>query len=175
MGKVSGVYKILNTATGDFYIGSSKNVLMRWANHKCSSTWKRNPNNPLYKDFQKYGLDKFSFQIIALVEPEHLTQVEQEFIELLRPTYNDRRSKGRNVERYKESNRKYRQSDKCREAQRKAHRKYYNQFCLYNGETLTLNALAGRFFKAGIEHPTLEAKKYLLDQDLPSSREENEK
>lgn len=28
-------------------------------------------------------------------------------------------------------------------------------------ETLTLNALTARFSRAGIEHPTLEAKKYL--------------
>ena len=33
MNKISAVYKITNTITGDFYIGSSKNVKKRWTNH----------------------------------------------------------------------------------------------------------------------------------------------
>lgn len=41
MNKVSGVYKITNTVTGDFYIGSSKNVKRRWTEHKCPSNWKK--------------------------------------------------------------------------------------------------------------------------------------
>ena len=32
---ICAVYKIINTITGDFYIGSSKNVKKRWAEHKC--------------------------------------------------------------------------------------------------------------------------------------------
>ena len=50
--RVSGVYKITNTITGDFYIGSSKDVKNRWACHKCKSKWKRYTNNPLYKDLE---------------------------------------------------------------------------------------------------------------------------
>lgn len=30
MEKICGVYKITNTVTGDFYIGSSKNAKQRW-------------------------------------------------------------------------------------------------------------------------------------------------
>ena len=44
MEKISAVYKITNKITGDFYIGSSKDVKIRWAHHKCKSTWKNNPN-----------------------------------------------------------------------------------------------------------------------------------
>lgn len=33
MNKISGVYKITNTITGDSYIGSSKNVKDRWKAH----------------------------------------------------------------------------------------------------------------------------------------------
>ena len=65
MKKVSGVYKITNTVTNDFYIGSSKNVRSRWVSHKCPSTWKKCPNNPMYLDMQKYGTDKFEFEILA--------------------------------------------------------------------------------------------------------------
>ena len=58
--------------------------------------------------------------------------------------------------------RKYHRSDKGRKIDIKARNKYNNQLCSYSGETLTLNALSARFYRDGIEHPTKEAKKYLL-------------
>ena len=58
---ICAVYMITNTITKDFYIGSSKNIKQRWAEHKSQSTWKRHPNNPMYLDFQKYGLDEFDY------------------------------------------------------------------------------------------------------------------
>lgn len=178
MNKISGVYKIINTVTGDFYIGSSKNVEDRWVKHKCPSTWKNKPNSQLYKDMQKYGTDKFDFQILAEVEPGYLKQVEQEFIETLKPAYNSNNAKGLDIERWKKAkkeysqsekgkevlkkaNKEYSQSEKGKEAQRKSNKKYFHQLCFYNGETLTLNALRQRFQRAGIEHSTVEAKKYL--------------
>lgn len=93
MEKISAVYKIVNTVTDDFYVGSSKNVFRRWADHKCPSMWKQLPNSQLYRDMQKYGVDKFRFRILAPVMEEYLKQVEQEFIDMLKPTYNDRRAK----------------------------------------------------------------------------------
>ena len=79
-----------------------------------------------------------------------------------------------NIERYKdyqkeyqkEYQKDYQKTDKYKEYMKEYHRKYdkeyHNQLCSYNGETLTLNALSQRFSKAGIEHPNIEAKKYLL-------------
>ena len=186
--KICGVYKITNTITNDFYIGSSKDVKRRWAAHKCKYTWKRLPSNPLYKDMQKYGVDKFAFEIIEEVEPEQLKEMEQQFIEKLQPTYNQINANGwdferrkeynkeyKKTEKYKEYNKEYQKSDKFKEYQkeyqktdkgkkshRKAQKKYKNQLCCYNGETLTLTALSTRFRRAGIDHPTLEAKKYLI-------------
>lgn len=52
--KISGVYKITNIVTNDFYIGSSKDVKNRWYQHKYSLKWKEQPNSPLYKDMKKY-------------------------------------------------------------------------------------------------------------------------
>ena len=65
------------------------------------------------------------------------------------------------------------ESDKYKESHKKASKEYYyrnteiqkqysNQLCSFNGETLTLAALSTRFRRAGIEHPTIEAKKYLV-------------
>ena len=168
MEKICAVYKITNTITGDFYIGSSKNVKERWREHKCPSTWKKCPNNPMYLDMQKYGLDKFEFQILEVVEPDELKVTEQKFIELLKPAYNDRNANGFDFERYKESQKEYQKeyqkSEKGKESRRKAVNKYDNQLCIYNGELLTLCALSTRFRKAGIPHPVLEAKKYLLNK-----------
>ena len=158
MNKICAVYKITNTITGDFYIGSSKNIKNRWMSHKKPSTWNKCPNNQLYLDMQKYGVDKFVFEILEEAEIEQLKEKEQWFIELLKPTYNNNNAKGWDIERRKEYNRKYNKSDKCKEYRKQ----YYNQLCLYNGETLTLKALSMRFMRKGIDNPTAEAKKYLL-------------
>ena len=179
MNKICAVYKITNTITGDFYIGSSKDVKQRWRNHKKPSAWKKFPNNPMYLDMQKYGIDKFEFEILTEVEADSLKELEQQFIEMLNPTYNNYNANGWDIERYKETSKEYqkeyRKTDKYKEYhkqyektdKRKKYKKqydkeYYNQLCCYNGETLTLNALRQRFRRQGIDHSTAEAKKYLI-------------
>ena len=179
MNKISAVYKITNTITGDFYIGSSKDVKRRWRAHKKPSTWKRYSNSQLYQDMQKYGTDKFEFEVIAEVEESFLKEKEQQFIETLKPTYNKKRANGLDIERYKETKKEYRKSDKGKESHRKAQKKYqksdkfkeyqkeyHSQLCSYNGKTLTLGALYIRFLRKGISNPTQEAKKYLLEQSI---------
>ena len=160
--KICGIYKITNTITGDFYIGSSNDVKHRWACHKCPSRWKQYPNNQMYIDMKKYGVDKFEMQIIAEVEADKLKETEQQFIETLKPTYNQMNAKGLNIERRKKYNKEYEKTDKRKKSRKKYNNKYDNQLCCYNGETLTLAALAARFRKAGIPNPNIEAKKYLL-------------
>ena len=162
MNKISAVYKITNTITGDCYIGSSNDVKRRWAAHKKPSSWKRYSNNQLYQDMQNYGIDKFDFQVLEEVEIGQLKEKEQQFIEKLNPTYNNINAKGWDFERYKEYKKEYQKSDKGKKSHRKANKEYNNQLCCYNNETLTLCALRERFKKQGIEHPTQEAKKYLL-------------
>ena len=175
MKKISGVYKITNTVTGDFYIGSSKDVKSRWTQHKRQSTWNKCPNSQLYKDMQEYGKDKFVFELLEEVEAEKLKEKEQYFIETLKPSYNNYNANGFDFERYKkhkkEYNKEYNKSDKRKkynkeyektDKRKKAKKEYQNQLCIYNGETLTLCALRTRFRRQGIPHPQIEAKKYLL-------------
>ena len=183
MNKISAVYKITNTVTNDFYIGSSKDAKKRWVAHKCPSSWNRYPNKQLYQDMQKYGVDKFEFQVIEEVEACSLKEKEQYFIETLKPTYNQMNAKGLDIERRKEYNKEYnknyqkeyQKTDKYKkyhkeyqktDKYKKSHKEYNNQLCCYNGETLTLNALSKRFKKLGIVHPIQEAKKYLLEQSI---------
>lgn len=97
----------------------------------------------MYQDMKKYSADKFTFEILAEAEVVSLKEAEQQFIEKMHPTYNNRRAKGWDIE---------------------IQNKYNNQLCLYNGETLTLNALSMRFRRRGISNPTTEAKKYLLNK-----------
>lgn len=173
--KISGVYKITNNITGNCYIGSSKNIKHRWLCHKSPSRWKIYANNPLYLDFQKYGLVNFSFEIVE--ETTNLHEREQYFIDLLKPTYNSNRANGWDFERYKKRQKeylqsaevkdhykKYQQTEKCKNISRKSTKKYYNRLCLYEGKTMTLGTLSNKFQKQGIPHPTLEAKKYLLGE-----------
>lgn len=175
MNKISGVYKITNMVTGDFYIGSSKDVKLRLASHKWPSKWNQHPNNPMYLDMDRYGVDSFEFQVIAEVKPEQLKETEQKFIEMMKPTYNSNRANGLGIYKYKEYQKEYHKTDKYKEYHKeyqksneykKTHRKdsnkYNNQLCCYNNETITLAALSTRFRRAGIEHPTIEAKKYIL-------------
>ena len=155
---ISGIYKIINTVTGDFYIGSSKNVKRRWTAHKRQSVWKNCPNNQMYLDMQKYGIDKFEFEIIEEVEIDSLKEIEQQFIETLKPSYNQMNAKGLDLGRRKKYKKEYNKSDK----RKKYCKEYQSQLCSYNDETLTLNALRKRFKRQGIPHPTLEAKKYII-------------
>ena len=175
--KIAGVYKITNNITGEFYIGSSKDIKHRWASHKIPSAHKKHPNSKLYKDLAQYGRDNFTFEIIE--ETDNLKEREQYYIEQLNPSYNNKWAKGWNTERSKETSRRcnkewyeihkdekltyskaYHQANRDKDlAKGEAYR---SRLCLYNGEALTLHALSTRFRRQGIPHSTLEAKKYLL-------------
>lgn len=158
--KISGVYKITNKITGDLYIGSSKNIEKRWANHKSLSTHKRHLNSKLYKDMNQYGCDNFTIEVIE--DTDNLREREQYWIEYLKPSYNVMRAK-REIEDFEEAHKQfckvwYNTHLDERLAKNKA---YKNRLCLYEGETLTLGALSARFYRQGITNPTTEAKKYL--------------
>ena len=161
MEKISAVYQVINTITGDRYVGSSKDVERRWAYHKCPSVWEH-LNRPLYKDMQKYGIDKFKFQILAPVMEERLREVEQEFIDMLKPAYNQVNASRWTDEKMRAARKKYRQTEKGKAVDRAIAKKYSSQPCSYNGETLRLGTLVMRFVRAGIPHANIEAKKYLI-------------
>lgn len=161
--KISGVYKITNKVTKEFYIGSSNDVKHRLAGHKCCSAWKKQPNFKLYKDMAEFGRDNFIFEIIE--ETSNLKEREQYWIDKLKPSYNSYRASGFDIERYKEYQKEYQKE------RHKAHRDeelakmkaYQSRLCFYDGETLTLNALTSRFHCQSIPHARVEAKKYLIE------------
>ena len=156
--KIAGVYKITNNITGDFYIGSSKDIKLRWASHKRPSAQKRLPNSKLYKAMASYGLDNFTFEIIE--KTDNLREREQYYIEQLKPSYNNNWAQGLDIERSRLYNIEYHKAHY--DYKLAAIKAYNNRLCLYAGKTLTLNALALRFGQQGIANPYKEAKKYLL-------------
>ena len=165
MDKISGIYKITNTITGDFYIGSSKDIKYRWTTHKCPSVHKQRPNSKLYKDMSSYGLDNFTIEVIE--ETTDLHNREQYYIECLKPSYNNYRAKGIDIKRKKETTRRYKkeQYKVNRNELLTKSKAYLSRLCLYNGETLTLAALSRRFFRQGIPHSYMEAKNYLIEKE----------
>ena len=73
---------------------------------------------------QRYGTDKFEFQVIEEVESEKLKEKEQEFIETLKPTYNSNRANGFDFERRKKYCKEYEKSDKRKEQKKEYNKKY---------------------------------------------------
>ena len=157
-----GVYRITNSITNEYYIGSSRNVQRRWREHRNTSRWNEHHNSRLYTDMKQYGTDKFIFEIVEeVVDIADLHSREQYYIELYHPAYNQRvATTGMNKKQYM---RQYEKTDKRKQYHKQFYRKYQNRICEYNGERLTLNALSIRFSRMVITNPTIEAKKYLVE------------
>lgn len=63
-----GIYKITNTKNGKFYVGSSKNIDLRFKSHVSALISKRHHCKHLQSSFNKHGLDSFSFDVIEICE-----------------------------------------------------------------------------------------------------------
>lgn len=88
----SGVYRITNIITEDFYIGSSIEIENRWCNHKSSAKTYRQGGrwrvSHLYQAMQKYGIDNFKFEVLEECRLDILREREQHYIDTLHPAYN---------------------------------------------------------------------------------------
>ena len=93
----------------------------------------------------------------AEYDKEHYHKYKEEKLEQMKQYYES------NKEEILEQKKQYYESNK--EEKLEQNKKYNNQLCYYNGQTLTLHALTERFRRQGIEHPTLEAKKYLIKKE----------
>ena len=83
MNQICGIYLIKNNVNGKCYVGSSSNINSRWQHHKKPSVWKKS-NNELYTDFQEYGLENFSFEVLEECTESELFQKERYYIETLK-------------------------------------------------------------------------------------------
>ena len=72
-----GIYKIENLINGKIYVGQSNNIERRFSQHKSPYEQKRFSDKPLYKAFQKYGIENFSFSVIEECTVEQLNEKEK--------------------------------------------------------------------------------------------------
>lgn len=84
---ISGIYKIINIETKDFYVGSSKNILKRWWKHKYELNKNIHHSIILQRAWNKYGSKSFKFEIIEECDPNILLIKEQVYLDD-NPTYN---------------------------------------------------------------------------------------
>ena len=156
--KEAGVY-IFSSNDEVIYVGSSKNLYNRMMEHRSCirKGWDHGYKQDLYQYLQSSPFT-VEFQLT-----DNYRQLEQELTEKYNPKYNANRAytglgalKGRVTEYKKEWYQKYKKEILGQK------KEYNNQLCCYNGETLTLDALSKRFKRQGIDHPVIEAKKYLI-------------
>jgi group I intron endonuclease len=81
---VSGIYHITCLTNGKVYIGQSFNVMPRLMHHTDLLVSGKHNVKSLQEDFNKYGIDCFSFGIIAECPKEELLDLETRVIANLR-------------------------------------------------------------------------------------------
>jgi group I intron endonuclease len=72
------LYKITNLINQKIYIGQTNNPENRWASHKSSANNPDKYDGIIAKAFAKYGIDSFTFDIIA----QCITQDDANYIEI---------------------------------------------------------------------------------------------
>lgn len=102
----SGIYKISNIITNDFYIGSSATLDKRKIRHFCNLRNNRHINKHLQNSWNKYKESNFKFEILIICEISLLNYYEQKVIDILHPQFNKRL--------LAESNRGYKLSEETR-------------------------------------------------------------
>lgn len=82
---ISGIYKLVNNKTKDFYVGSSKNIGKRWKRHLRDLNKNKHCNIILQRIYNKHG-NIFTLEIIEITQD--LLQREEYWISELQPKYN---------------------------------------------------------------------------------------
>lgn len=72
-----GIYLITNTVNNKCYIGQAINLRNRIKSHISNYTNKRY-DNPLYRAFNKYGLDKFTYQLLDVLEEDDYKEARKQ-------------------------------------------------------------------------------------------------
>jgi group I intron endonuclease len=77
----TGIYRIINTINGQYYIGSATNLRGRWRWHLSSLNNNKHHNLYLQRSFNLYGKENFVFDILEFCEKENLIVREQFWID----------------------------------------------------------------------------------------------
>lgn len=71
-----GVYQVKNLANGKIFIDSGQNIQGKINSCKFQLSLGSYMNKALQEDFNKIGLDNFTFEIIDLLEPKEDTKMD---------------------------------------------------------------------------------------------------
>lgn len=67
-----GVYQIKNNTNGKIFLGSSMNLSGKFNSNRFQLNFKCHPNKELQEDWNLYGSDAFSFEILETLESEEI-------------------------------------------------------------------------------------------------------
>lgn len=90
----AGIFQIKNSKTGKILLGSSTNLHGPLNKHRFILSTGRHDNAALQNDWNQFGPDAFSFEILEIVKPsdepsfcleDELTLLEQIWLEKLQP------------------------------------------------------------------------------------------
>lgn len=84
----SGIYTIVNGINGNSYIGSSVDIVKRWAVYKTYLAKGTHHSAHLQHSWNKYGSEAFHFRVLEECPVENLMEREQEYLDGFRPVYN---------------------------------------------------------------------------------------
>jgi group I intron endonuclease len=87
----AGIYKITNLVNGKIYIGSSVDVMSRWANHRSTLRRGKHKNPHLQSAWLKYGENNFRFDVVKYLllkegwsdkeKNEEILRIEQTYLD----------------------------------------------------------------------------------------------
>ena len=95
----TGIYKLINKITEDFYIGSASRIgkssslsgfYVRFDKHKRQLNNNSHYNRFLQRCWNKYGEKNFEFEILATCPPEYCIKLEQFFLDSFENKFNIR-------------------------------------------------------------------------------------
>jgi predicted GIY-YIG superfamily endonuclease len=86
--KESGIYSIKNIINNKYYIGQSKNIHVRFNNHKHCLRKNKHSNPYLQEDFNIHCEINFKFEILELCSIEQLLKREKYYLTTIKECYN---------------------------------------------------------------------------------------
>lgn len=76
----SGIYKIINTLNGKYYVGSTNRLSYRWYRHRINLRAGKHINAHLQNAWNKYGEDKFRFVVVEYCSVKDLFERESAYL-----------------------------------------------------------------------------------------------
>jgi len=86
--KICAIYAILNTETGDTYIGSSRDVMTRIRWHRCLIKNRNHPCRKIRQASEEFESNVFVFVILEICEPNKRLDQETVWLKSYQPKYN---------------------------------------------------------------------------------------